>query len=99
MGDVMLKQYVKTQLEAIIVHVKLDIQEMELVVRVMFYFICYIVFKFNHFIQLFLDVDECELDNHNCDINAICTNAIGSFDCSCNIGYSGIGTNCKGVLF
>ena len=39
-----------------------------------------------------VDVDECEADS--CDVNAQCTNAIGNFSCSCNIGYSGDGFSC-----
>ena len=36
-----------------------------------------------------IDVDECQLDY--CDLNALCTNSIGSFDCSCDRGYTGDG--------
>lgn len=32
---------------------------------------------------------------HNCDKNATCTNAPGSFTCSCNVGYIGNGTDCE----
>ena len=41
------------------------------------------------------DVDECVLGVHNCDVNANCTNTVGSFNCSCNMGYSGNGVNCS----
>ncbi len=42
-----------------------------------------------------LDIDECEIDV--CDMNANCTNTIGSFICSCNMGFEGQGTtgNCS----
>ncbi|CAB4022563.1 PA14 domain-containing, partial [Paramuricea clavata] len=40
------------------------------------------------------DVDECELEIHNCDVNAECINIIGSYECACNEGYSGDGINC-----
>jgi len=33
----------------------------------------------------------------NCDSSASCTNTIGSFNCTCNAGYSGDGTNCNGT--
>lgn len=29
-----------------------------------------------------------------CDVNAVCTNTDGSFDCTCNVGYTGDGTEC-----
>ena len=40
------------------------------------------------------DVNECELDTDDCDENAECTDTIGSFNCTCNFGYSGNGTFC-----
>ena len=36
-----------------------------------------------------LDIDECNpnaIRGHDCDINAKCTNTLGSFDCECNPG-------------
>ena len=43
------------------------------------------------------DIDECENDElNNCHEDANCTNTEGSFDCSCNDGYSGSGTECTG---
>ena len=44
------------------------------------------------------DIDECDTGMNDCDVNASCTNTIGSFDCMCNIGYSGDGFNCTGLL-
>ena len=44
----------------------------------------------------FSDIDECLNGTHNCDINAYCTNADGSFNCTCNPGYMGNGTHCQG---
>ena len=40
------------------------------------------------------DVDECERDLDNCALNAACTDTIGNFTCTCNIGYSGDGVSC-----
>ncbi|XP_078382673.1 uncharacterized protein LOC144665316 [Oculina patagonica] len=41
------------------------------------------------------DVDECSASNNVCDVNAVCVNTIGSFGCSCKIGYSGDGQRCE----
>ena len=43
---------------------------------------------------LHADIDECETDNNNCHENAQCTNTVGSFTCSCYLGYTGDGTEC-----
>ena len=34
-----------------------------------------------------------------CNQNANCTNTIGSYNCSCNPGYSGTGFNCTGIMY
>ena len=42
----------------------------------------------NHSIVCFFhipDINECDTDNGGCDHN--CTDSIGSYDCSCDIGY------------
>ena len=45
-----------------------------------------------------LDIDECADSNlNNCDTDATCTNADGSYQCACNIGYAGDGTTCQGI--
>jgi hypothetical protein len=38
-----------------------------------------------HGLALLTDVDECMEDTDGCQ--QICTNSIGSYSCSCNIGY------------
>ena len=44
-----------------------------------------------------LDVDECADGTDNCHVNADCTDTIGSFQCTCSIGYSGDGVvSCNG---
>ena len=48
-------------------------------------------------IELFVsDIDECTDGTANCDSNAACTDTEGSFTCTCNVGYTGDGTNCTG---
>ena len=43
------------------------------------------------------DINECGLANlQTCGANAICTNTIGSFSCSCSPGYEGDGQTCTG---
>ena len=42
------------------------------------------------------DIDECSGDSSACDKNARCINSEGSFSCTCEQGYSGNGTICKG---
>ena len=37
------------------------------------------------------DINECDQDLDNCDINAECSNTIGSYNCTCNTGYKGTG--------
>lgn len=41
------------------------------------------------------DVDECLSDV--CGANANCTDTDGSFECSCDSGYSGDGMSCSGM--
>ena len=47
-------------------------------------------------ILFFLDIDECSASPSVCDINAICSNTRGSYNCICRAGYSGDGKTCKG---
>ncbi|MBU1218552.1 hypothetical protein KKF34_04015 [Myxococcota bacterium] len=35
------------------------------------------------------DIDECTLGTHNCSVNGTCVNTVGSFNCVCNVGYTG----------
>ena len=43
------------------------------------------------------DIDECtDPSRNNCSTNANCTDTIGSYDCTCHVGYSGNGYTCDG---
>ena len=46
----------------------------------------------------FSDINECDdHEGNNCHQNATCTDTIGSYTCTCMLGYSGNGTICDGV--
>jgi len=45
-------------------------------------------------ISIRIDIDECLTNNGECDVHAICSNTIGSYNCTCNPGYSGNGFEC-----
>lgn len=53
---------------------------------------------FNEYVLFFflrLDIDECE-DTNVCPENSNCVNSEGTFNCPCNVGYSGT-TNCTSM--
>ena len=53
---------------------------------------------YNYFvIFLLLDIDECAVNTHDCDLVATCTNTVGNFTCACNEGYTGNGKSCSGM--
>ena len=43
------------------------------------------------------DIDECDADP--CDADADCQNFVGSFTCTCNVGFSGDGFSCIGEFY
>ena len=46
-----------------------------------------------------LDTDECQnKETNKCHANSACTNTEGSYDCRCQTGYKGDGTNCTGNM-
>ena len=51
--------------------------------------------KCNHCI-LYLEIDECDLNIHNCHVHATCVDMPTSFTCNCNQGYIGNGIDCQG---
>ena len=42
------------------------------------------------------DIDECVTGTHNCGVNGVCINIIGSFKCDCLSGYAWDGSSCSG---
>ena len=50
-------------------------------------------------LYLCIDINECSDNSENCDVNAICNNTVGSYNCTCNPGYTGNGTTCTGEYF
>jgi len=42
------------------------------------------------------DVNECTEETHNCDVDAVCNNTRGSYNCTCKDGFYGDGINCTG---
>ena len=43
-----------------------------------------------------IDLNECDLELHNCDSNAECVDREGSYDCKCKNGFIGDGVFCTG---
>ena len=84
--------YALILLEVIIVNVMMDISLLEVnpkTVQVQFK----IIWKFG--CNLLLDIDECSVDKGGCQ--HICTNTDGSYECSCNAGYTG-SRFCTGIF-
>ena len=48
----------------------------------------------NYVLFLSKDIDECATGNGGCD--QICTNTPGSYQCSCNVGFTQSGHSCQG---
>ena len=51
----------------------------------------------SYLVFIYLDMDECGIDNSGCHANANCQNTVGSFSCSCKSGYDGNGLECSGM--
>ena len=49
----------------------------------------------------YIDIDECVQGGHGCDVNANCTNTLGSNTCQCRMGFTGQGGvgDCTGELW
>ena len=46
----------------------------------------------------FSAIDECATNYHSCDVNAVCRNIVGSYNCTCKVGFYGNGRKCFGKL-
>ena len=55
---------------------------------------------YNLMISLILstDINECISGSAECHDNATCTNSDGSYECTCDIGFSGDGFNCTSEI-
>ena len=45
-----------------------------------------------------VDINECTMGENRCHDNAVCSNLLGSYDCTCNPGFAGDGFSCFGEL-
>ncbi|CAH3133175.1 unnamed protein product [Porites lobata] len=43
------------------------------------------------------DIDECSTNSHSCDVNAVCSNTVGSYACACKAGFTGDGFTCTDI--
>ena len=59
-------------------------------------FNCFLQYGILFVVFYHADVNECEAGTSDCDDNADCENTEGSYNCSCNTGFTGNGTNCRG---
>ena len=60
---------------------------------------CYFIMRLIPCIYIYsTDIDECSKNNrpHYCHENATCANTGGSYNCTCNNGYTGNGKSCQG---
>ena len=51
--------------------------------------------RFISILWISLDVNECEVYDSLCALNATCSNTIGSYQCNCDTGFTGDGSFCS----
>jgi len=56
------------------------------------------VLLFSHLVCDYADIDECASNNGGCCAQAVCKNTLGSYTCTCRLGYTGDGKTCRGEL-
>ena len=54
------------------------------------------LFSLTSYLSCLTDIDECATQTDDCSPNADCTNADGTFQCTCNVGFTGDGKTCDG---
>ena len=45
-----------------------------------------------------IDINECTEQTHNCSVNGLCTNMIGTYRCECHQSCRGNGFECSGKV-
>ena len=55
--------------------------------------------KIDLLIYVSTDINECMEYDDLCAVNATCTNTIGTYQCSCDTGFTGDGTSCSESYF
>lgn len=92
------QNFVSTLLEITLVDVLLDIMILVIHVKV-FPFTLLSLLITKQLLYLFLDINECSIDQLRCGDNATCVNTNGSFYCACLPGYSNeTSVNCTGTF-
>lgn len=88
--------------KAVLVNCDMEMEGFCTQLSLLFRFICVSSDKITiivHFkLNLLLDIDECISGNHDCHVNATCTNTIGSHNCTCKEGFTGDGRLCSGTV-
>ena len=95
--------HVRIQLDVMSVTASVDSQGMVSLAKVRFFLLCInqcIYFLYSpHNIFIFSDIDECaDSRDNNCSSNANCSDTIGSYACTCKVGYTGDGFTCEGTF-
>lgn len=109
MAGVALQQLVQIYLEISLVRAMSAIQELHQIAQVDILtsrlFVAVWCNTLNLYVVIFIkqivDIDECAVNNGGCGrvIAATCTNAAGTYNCTCNTGFEGTSPNCTGNCY